>query len=92
MHPHLSTCRVSRDWDQPGRRNHTANGYCCSIDEEDASSGLEESSTDILAVSVLRGSRVLPRVVNILADTAEMHAMMRNVVPHPEPAAAPEQV
>ena len=43
-----------------------------STDEEDDGSGLEDSSTDILTVSVLQGSQVAPGVVNVLADMAEI--------------------
>jgi hypothetical protein len=43
-----------------------------SSDDEDDGSGLEDSSCDILTVSVLQGSQVAPGVVNVLADTAEI--------------------
>jgi hypothetical protein len=42
-----------------------------SSDDEDDGSGLEDSSCDILTVSVLQGSGC-PGVVNVLADTAEI--------------------
>ena len=43
-----------------------------STGEEDDGSGLEDSSTDILTVSVLQGSQVAPVVVNVLADSARI--------------------
>jgi hypothetical protein len=59
-------------WNAVATLFQTSGGSEISTDDEDGGSGLEDSSCDILTVSVLQGSQVAPEVVNVLADTAEM--------------------
>jgi hypothetical protein len=50
-----------------------------SSDDEDDGSGLEDSSCDILTVSVLRGSQVAPGV-NVLADGRDLNVYIHTYI------------